>query len=440
MFSHGAAVGVAVSGGRDSVCLLHALAELRSANAWRLVVLHVNHRLRPEADDDEAFVVELARSLGCDLRVHRPTLDEGNLEQAAREARRRFFHANVADGICERVATAHTESDQAETLLFRLLRGAGPAGFAAILPVTQEGLGRPLLTVSRDDVARWLTDRGIAWREDATNADSRFARNRIRHSLLPQLEREWNPALSNALARTAAIAAEEEMYWNQAASDLLGRHSWTVDEALVLDVRPMSTQPRAMLRRLIREALRRVRPGLARIDFAHVEQILALITDNEGHGRAIVPGADAMRSFEWLRITPVVSNGDPPPERNWSFPVEPPCQLLLPGRHTVDIYNEDEAKKVGKALILRNWRPGDAIARNGSGISLKQLFQDLRIPLWERRNWPVLSDGDRILWAGEFGWADEIPGLRLRLTTVGVDYRNRLAGLDLPIRVADESN
>ncbi len=220
MFVPGQALGVAVSGGADSVCLLHVLAELAPRWALRLTVLHMNHQLRGEASaSDEEFVRQLARSLG--LAAHVASIDVAarraatgdNLEQAARRARREFFLAAIRSGRVDRVATGHTRTDQAETVLLRLFRGAGVEGLAAMRPVTPDGMVRPLLAVSRADAEQFLRERGIAWREDATNRDLRYARNRVRHQSMPVLAREFNPRLEEALARTAELAGEEEDYW-----------------------------------------------------------------------------------------------------------------------------------------------------------------------------------------------------------------------------------
>src|SRR6185503_18291035 len=136
-----------------------------------------------------------------------------NLEEAARHARQTFFREVMKSGAVDRVAVGHTRSDQAETVLFRFLRGSGTAGLAGIRPVTSTGIIRPLIEVDRTEVEHFLRDRGIPWREDSTNASCRFARNRIRHDLLPQLAREWNPGIVETLAQTADWAQAEEEWW-----------------------------------------------------------------------------------------------------------------------------------------------------------------------------------------------------------------------------------
>src|SRR6266849_5944710 len=196
MLPAGARVAVAVSGGADSVCLLHILREAAPRFGLTLSVAHFNHKLRGAAsDEDECFVARMAAGAG--LAFHRADADlsEGreNLEQAGRRARQSFFQKLIRDGCADRVALGHTRDDQAETVLFRLMRGSGLAGLAGIYPVTTEGLIRPLIGVTRAEIEGYLQARTIPWRDDATNRDPRFARNRIRRDLLPQLRREWNP-------------------------------------------------------------------------------------------------------------------------------------------------------------------------------------------------------------------------------------------------------
>ena len=155
-----------------------------------------------------------------DFRFHRASAHiaaaKDNLEQAGRRARRAFFAGLKSD----RVALGHTRDDQAETVLFRLLRGSGLRGLAGIYPVTESGYIRPLIDVTRDDVVEFLRGRGIEWREDSSNRDPRFARNRIRRSLLPQLARDWNPRIGESLAQLASLAHDEERWWRSYIDDL----------------------------------------------------------------------------------------------------------------------------------------------------------------------------------------------------------------------------
>ena len=427
MLRQGARVGVAVSGGADSVCLLHALAELAPRWGASLSVLHLNHRLRgEESDRDEQFVRELAARLGLPATVRNwecPPAggsESANLEEAAREARLAFFSDTIASGALDLVATGHTKSDQAETVLFRFLRGAGTAGLAGIRPVTSTGLVRPLLAVDRAEVEAFLTERGIAWRDDATNASPRFARNRIRHTLLPQLAREWNPAIADALADTADWALAEESYWEAEIARLETLIAPDAERALLIRCQDLQEQPVAAARRLVRRAIERVKGDLRGVDFQHVSAILNLAAITEGHGRLQAPGIDVIRSLDWLRFAPAGSLLRQ--HRTYRFPAPVPGSIELPGsrgsihlelieKSTSDdrVYNSStdwlDWRKLSGPLELRNWRPGDQYQPEGKSgeVKIKTLFLEERIPLWERGRWPVLLDGELIVWARRFG-------------------------------------
>ncbi|MGE5645573.1 MAG: tRNA lysidine(34) synthetase TilS [Acidobacteriota bacterium] len=438
MFAAGERAGVAVSGGADSVCLLHALVEL--APRWRLAltVLHVNHELRgSESDEDEAFVRDLAARLRLPFecrrvdvgRVARETRD--NLEQAARRVRREFFLEFPG-----RVALGHTASDQAETVLFRFLRGAGTAGLAGMRPVAPEGFVRPLIEITRPEVEAFLGERGIAWRDDSTNAARDFARNRIRHDLLPALTRDWNPALPETLAGMARVARDEEDYWDAELSRLLAGNLVERPPAVLFRTDWLGTLPRAAARRAIRRAIAAAKGDLRTIDLRHIESVLDLAASAEGSGRLQIPGLDVFRSFDWVRLAP--PGLDTLENRNYEFVPDVPGKLTLPEGslcfelvrrppmsaagpapiqgmppHPRTVYNgkgsELDWGRISGSLVVRNWRPGDHYRPVGHAneAKIKVLFQQARIPLWERRKWPVITCRDTIVWAAGFGPAAE---------------------------------
>jgi tRNA(Ile)-lysidine synthase len=414
MLRPGQRVGVAVSGGADSVCLLHVLAAL----GFDLRVLHLDHNLRgDESRADAEFVRELAEGLGLPVTVREAHLSGGNLEQAAREARLAFFREMIAAGTVEGVATGHTRSDQAETVLFRFLRGSGSAGLAGIRPVTSDGRVRPLIEVERADVEAFLRDRGIAWREDSSNASPRFARNQIRHGLMPQLAREWNPAIVETLAHTASWAQGEEAYWEGELERLSGGRLLEKEGAVLLTL--AGNLPEAAARRLIRRAIERAKGDLRGIDFRHVEAVLSMARRPQGHGHVSVPELEVVRSFEWIRL----SAGAPAPPYRVAAKV--PGKVRPPGagveisleliekpetfRPPDYVYNDGmgclDWQRVSSALEFRNWMPGDRYQPSGSSGTekIKTLFHRARIPIWERRGWPVLWDGKEIVWARRFG-------------------------------------
>lgn len=422
MLAPGRRVGVAVSGGADSVCLLHVLLELAPRWDVLLSVLHLNHGLRgEESRQDAEFVGRLAalRGLAFHLREAELAGAPGNLEQAARQARLGFFRETIENGAVDSVALGHTRSDQAETVLFRFLRGSGTAGLAGIRPVTAQGIVRPLLEVDRAEVEQFLRERGIPWREDSTNASLRFARNRIRHGLLPQLAREWNPGIRETLVQTADWAGAEEAYWDAEIEKLAAGCLSESGGAVIARADSLASLPVAAARRLVRHAIRRVRGDLRRIDFRHVAAILELAGRREGHGRVAAPQLEVCRSFDWLRFARPEDRA-----RGYSLPAPVPGTVEVPGTdlgislELIEkaetsasdecVYNNDvgclDWRALSGPLELRNWRPGDRYQPTGTGAQekIKTLFERARIPLWERWHWPILVDGASIVWMRGF--------------------------------------
>jgi tRNA(Ile)-lysidine synthase len=423
LFAPGERVGLAVSGGADSVALLHCLVELAPLLGIELAVVHLNHRLRgPEADADEQFVADLAKQRNLRFFSHRIDVGAearqagGNLEQTARRLRYQWFTELIVQGHSAKIATGHTCSDQAETVLFRLLRGAGSAGLAGIRPRVETGIVRPLLEVSRSDVLAYLRRHGWSWREDSTNQQIEFDRNRIRHQLLPSLCREWNPRLPETLAQMAQWAQAEEDYWSAVVADLAESHIRVDGPAVELQAGALAAQPEAVQRRLLRAAIERVRGDLNGVDFRHIEALRGLAAAASGGGKLDLPGLRVCRSFDRLRLWKTAA-GRPAAPAPDAVRLEPPGTFPMPGSnclvrlklHGADqtISNRADRKegynkrrqqgldweRLPKPLMLRSWRPGDRYQPWGRQRpkKLKSLFQEGRIAAWDRSNWPVIT-------------------------------------------------
>jgi tRNA(Ile)-lysidine synthase len=433
MFHPGQPLGVAVSGGADSTALLHLLTELASDWKLPLTVLHLNHHLRGnDSDQDAFFVQQVATRLDLPCLVEHASLDPsaGNLEEAARHARYDFFGRAMRQHSLARIAVGHTLSDQAETVLFRAIRGAGITGLAGIWPVTPEGIVRPLIELTRDEVEAWLQEHRIHWREDSSNRDRRFARNRIRHDLLPVLRQDWNPGVDQALGRLAELCQDEEQYWVETAAALLdqcgaglwpavaspGRLPTSQHEVLILDTTRLRALHVAALRRVLREAIRRVRDDSRPVDFEHLEKLVNLVRRTRGSGRVNLPGLSICRSFDRLRLARTTA---PPKPYELELPV--PGEVRLPdgtflaatlepeppdSRYNTSAGVLDRDRAPGK-LALRSWTPGAIFWPAGQPheIKLKSLFQQARVPSWERAEWPILACGKSVIWARGFGAA-----------------------------------
>jgi tRNA(Ile)-lysidine synthase len=440
MLAPGDRVVAAVSGGPDSVCLLSVLCELAGrlgtpSGVTLAGVAHLNHKLRGEAsDEDERFVAALAARCGVPFYREEAGIaltgggTRGNLEQAARRERLQFFSRLIGEGKANRIATGHTRDDQAETVLFRLLRGSGLAGLAGILPVTREGLIRPLLNVSRAEVEEFLRARGMNWREDGSNHDRRFARNRIRHDLLPQLAREWNPGIAGALGHLADLAGEEERWWQAEIGTVAEKLLIETAGGAEIRAEALAGLERAVARRLVRSAIRRAGgpAGKGSAEFEHVEKVLDLAKGARGSGCLELPGLVVERSFDWMRFTAAAGYAGRL-HTNQPVTTTQPVAVKVPGRYRwvdseVCFEMGEKPKRAGcvrlkwkgrhgpARLELRGWRAGDHYRPWGRSRDQKiqEMFQKARIPSWKRSVWPIVTSGPKILWVREFGAAAEL--------------------------------
>jgi tRNA(Ile)-lysidine synthase len=420
MLPHGHRVGVAVSGGADSIFLLMVLHELAQERGWSLTVLHLNHALRAdESDLDEAFVRETAARLGLPCVIERAVDLRGpNLEEKAREARYAFFVRAVAGNSLDCAASAHTVDDQAETFLIRLLRGAAATGLAGIAPVAPEGgIVRPLLEIERPEIEAWLRERNIAWREDASNRDPAFTRNRVRHELLPLLERDWNPGIRRLLAGTADVLATEEEYWRRWADAELSSiaRPFGGGNGLILGLDRLASLHPAPLRRLLRRTVERVKGDLRRVDRHHIYKIEQLCRSSLGKGSVTLPGLVALRSFDRILFVKRQAGSTV-----FAIDVVSPGAVEVPGGSTLHFrvalppVRTGYTKRAGDCpdvidppVVVRSWRPGDAYQPTGytRRRKLKELFYEGQVPSWERTFWPIVESDGQIVWARRFGFA-----------------------------------
>ena len=421
LFRPGERVGVAVSGGGDSVLLLDFMTRLASKTGLRLAAVHFNHHLRgAESDADESFVRELAdaRAIeffggGADVaRAARET--HGNVEATARHLRYKFFFGLVNQGSLHKVATAHTASDQAETVLLRLLRGAGTRGLGGIYPVLEGSVVRPFLNLTRAEVQSELRARKLDFRLDSTNLDTRLARNKVRASLLPLLEKEFNPAVVRLLKDLATRARDDEAYLEQQARDRA--RPWRVREGMEekIPLSPLGDFHPAMERRVLRQMIAAARGSLRGVTHHHVEALRRFVADAQSGRRLVLPGLVARKEFDWLVIG---AQPQAEPDSGFSYPVEAPCavsvpQLGLTFRFKIVAPGEAETSynkcglvrlsttRLSQGLVLRSSRPGDRFQPQGSRkpTKLKELFRQHRIPSGQRSLWPVLESGAEIVW------------------------------------------
>ncbi len=420
----GLRLAVGVSGGADSVALLRALHASVGELGLVLHAVHLHHGLRgSEADGDLEFVRALAAELylpfheaRVDVAAEADKADE-SVEEAARRLRYGWFRQLMASGVVEAVAAAHTRDDQAETVCAKFLRGAWTEGLSGIHPVVEFAEGRvvrPLLGATRAEVEVYLKALGQGWREDSSNRQLAFTRNRIRHELLPLLE-GWNPQIKQHLAQMAELARDEEAWWTaelvQLAPQVLmagrpvrggGRASGA---GLALDVTRLAALAPALQRRLLRYAVDQMGAAL---DFPSTEALRALALEGRaGQKRELAQGLRAERTPRELRLTIEAASAKGTTETipEYSAPIPGEIAAAAFGIRLRVLEVAGGARGGGAAVpgmtaTLRNWRPGDRVHLRYSGgpRKVKEVLERMRVTGSSRAVWPVLEVDGRIVW------------------------------------------
>jgi tRNA(Ile)-lysidine synthase len=377
---------VALSGGPDSTALLAALAALRDRGELAaLTALHVDHGLR-DGSEDAACAAAACAALGVPLRSVKVVVGPGNLQASARRARYAALEAEADRVGATRIATGHTRTDQAETVLLRLLRGAGARGLAAI-PPRRGRVVRPLIDRARAEGLAFLAELGLAWRDDPTNATPRFARNRLRLALWPAVL-ALAPAAERALARAADLARDDERALSRLARERAGSGE-------DVDAAALGRAPVAVRRRVVRRLWRAAGGEAAALEAGHVEAVLALVRRGRP-GRVALPGG-LEGVFRYGRL-----GVERPPAGAAPFP---PVEVPGPGRYEVasrGLHVEVGAARTAEVpwpLALRTRRPGDRFRPSGGRGSkkLKGWLIDRKVPRERRDGLLVLAAGERVL-------------------------------------------
>jgi tRNA(Ile)-lysidine synthase len=424
LFEPGTRVVAAVSGGSDSVALAWILRELTEAGAVRLIAIaHLDHSLRgAESARDAAFCRDLAAELGLPFDVEavdvaRLAKEHGqSIEEAGREARYAFFERVRARVSADAVATGHTRDDQAETVLMRVFRGAGTKGLAGI-PPRRGAIVRPLIDRRRVELVGWLDAHGRRWVEDSTNADRALTRNWIRHVLLPEITARFGDGVVDVLARGADLARADDSVLSEIAREVAPGIQEGVGDAMQLSVPALCVQPLAIRQRVVRSALKCF--GGRSPSAAHVAAVLRMAESGQparlrlGTRQLELSGAGRVLSIREARPAGRAAS-------SWTYSLEIPGELELPeaaGRLTASpttlaaLGGLSTLKKLPKGqavaaglegpLIVRAWRPGDALQVLGlSGRKkVQDLFVDRKVPRERRHMVPVVAHPDgRIVW------------------------------------------
>lgn len=407
---------MAVSGGPDSVALLHLLRRLRQDLGVALGVAHFHHGLRGEAADaDAAFVARLAADLH--LPHHEGRGDTAaqarrrhlSVQMAARELRRAFFRQVCREGGYDKVALGHTADDQVELFFLRLLRGAGLTGLAGMWPASPEGVIRPLLGVGKDVLVAWLAREGLAYRQDLSNLSPTYLRNRVRQELLPYLAAHYNPRLREGVWRLMARLREDERFLTaQTEVAFTGMVRRPASDLLTVSAAALLCLPEAIQARLLQHLV--AAAGGGELGETHRESLLELARARKSGGIITLAGCTAARAGGELHFFPPL-----PPAMAWEGQILGPGVVETPPgwRWEVRVLSGAEdsgplppekvhlpAAQVAYPLTVRPPRPGDRFRPAGApgGRKLMDVLPDLHIPRWLRPHLPLVLHEGRVVW------------------------------------------
>ena len=449
---------VAVSGGVDSVVLLHLLARLRVPFDMTLVAANLDHRLRPGGMEAAALVRGLAASLGVPfvsgaLEPGWAAAGERGLQAKARDARYRFLDDAAQRGNAHKIALGHNADDQAETVLMRLFRGAGLRGLSGMAPVREDRYIRPLIDASRRSIAAYAQDCGLTFADDPSNVDRRFLRARVRHDLLPRIEAEVNPRGRRTLAETAGLLRVDADCLDEAAAvAYAGARRETGSGRVTLSVAALQTVHDALKTRALRLACRDAGGDPERL---RRHQLLDILRWLDGPGRsrelALPGGLVATLSYGSLTLgrrpvgapdcvdvtVPVPGVGRIAP-LGWTVG----SSILDPeeaaARPPVDGSARFDADRLPGALRVRTRRPGDLFRPTGLGGTkkVKDFLMDIKVPRTERDSVPLLVASEQVLWIVPYRLDERFLAgtetdriLEVTFTRLGMNDRSDVAAL-----------
>ncbi len=419
MLKGGETVLVGLSGGPDSVCLLHVLHGLAAELDLKLHAVYVNHNLRPgEIPSEISFCERLCADLGVrlivksiDVKGHAASA-RLNLHEAARQLRYRAFGEAAFEAKASRIALGHNADDQAETLLMRLMRGAGPTGLAGIPPVRGDII-RPLIETERTEIEGYLSAAGISFLTDSSNLKTDYFRNSIRRELMPVVRR-LSPSAVPTMLHTMEILREEERYFGiLVTKTLMKMISRKTADRIELFMSPLETMETVILRRVLRRAIDETR-GIRGIGLVHIDDIIRLLRKGDSGDRLYLPhGIRVIREYAVLVITSESL------KRLSAYGLQPPADLRLPEAGLVlKASFEDAAGEVSDGrssvvldagrmkfpLTVRPRADGDFFFPMGFGKrkKLQDFFVDAKIPRDERDTVPIVLSGDDIAWVAGY--------------------------------------
>jgi tRNA(Ile)-lysidine synthase len=419
MLSGKETVVIGLSGGPDSVCLLHVLNYLKDMFMLNLHALYIDHGLRVKETPAE---IDFCRRLCENLTVPfiKKTINVNtyvkeqklNKQEAARELRYITFEETANEINAHKIALGHTADDQAETLLMRLLRGSGLTGLSGIPPV-RKNIIRPLIEIGREEIEQFLDKEKIEFIIDSSNLRETYLRNKIRRSILPILK-ELNPGIIETLSNTALIFRDEERYFDIIVKKILVEITkMKTDETIKLSLTPLEVMDKVLIRRVLRGAIDETK-GLRGISFLHIEDIIELIKNGQSGDRLYLPkGLRVIKEYELLTLTSEIT------QRLNSYTLMVPGEVFLKESkavlraslsNAVDNYGDGknslvfDADKTENLLTIRARENGDSFYPSGFGKrkKLQDFFVDEKITRDERDSIPIVVSGNDIVWVAGF--------------------------------------
>lgn len=443
MFQSGDRVLIGVSGGPDSVALLHLLMAVGPQYDLDLAIAHLNHGLRETAADGDAnFVAALSKRLRVPLYSEKRDVLEYrrrhrlSLETASRHVRYAFFNELLQAKGFDKIALGHHMDDNAELVLMNLLRGSGPTGLAGIPPVRDNHIVRPLMGLTRKQIKAYLAGKNLSYVIDASNNDQRHLRNRIRHELLPLLATHYNGRIAHHLNQTAAVCRTEDQWLERAVDPIFNAQVIEqADSRIVLSIAGMADLDLAMQRRLLRRALKLVAKTLRQISFGHIEAVRGLLTrgrpwqsidlPHQIRVSRMDPGLVFSREKETLRHIPPAGKAEGPV---FSYQHTPPGVVALREiglRLVFTVHESDQLapvfqpadpnvymdlEELSLPVLVRNRKAGDRFAPMGLGgtQSVRKYLSSREKNLTKRSRCPVMISDDQIVWVIGHGIADAV--------------------------------
>ncbi len=422
MIESGDRILAAVSGGADSVCMLHILNRLKNTMGFELFCVHLNHSLRGEAaDNDERFVAELCKELGIKFFARKVDVNELakaeklTVEEAGRKARYDFFRELSLKHKLNKIATAHNQNDNAETVLMRIIRGTGIDGLSGIPHIREDGVIRPVLDISRSEIEGYCQKYNLNFCTDATNADNDYTRNKIRNQLIPYIEKEFNPSFCGALSRLAETATEDSNFLDGYAKRLYARlaNPMPSKKPIALHIDSLRFLEKSVAVRIVRlaaaEAVKEIK-----LSKTHIEDIFKLLDNETGSSINLPQGLNAGISYGWLTFTTEQYSVVPDNSGEFFAEVTIGESVFVESIGKEISFAEVNAKEYKCAineimadldrlgtqpLFLRSRRNGDRIVwfPDGRTKKIKNVFIDEKIPKNDRDKIPLLCTGDEIV-------------------------------------------